>query len=238
MPRLAHVAELLDGPLDDPAALEGSLRDLARVNRFLGGAALSARALESLAGGAADRETPITLLDIGTGGADIPLALLRDWQRRGRRLRITGVDGREEVLDAARAVTPALRDDPHLSLAVADGRRLPYADGSFDIAHCSLLLHHLDEGNAVSLLREMGRIARRGVIVNDLARGRGSWLGAWLLAHVFTRNRYTRHDGPLSVRRAYSIQEARALLAVSGLRPVVEARGLVGHRWAIGAAVA
>ena len=237
MPRLAHVAELLDGPLDDPAALEGSLRDLARVNRFLGGAALSSRALEALAGRVADRGAGITLLDIGTGGADIPLALLRDWQRRGRRLQVTAVDERDEVIDAAKAVTPSLRDETRLTLEVADGRRLPYPDRSFDIAHCSLVLHHLDERNAVSLLREMGRIARRGVIVNDLARGRGPWLGAWLLARVFTRNRYTRHDGPLSVRRAYSIQEARALLAVAGLRPVVEARGLIGHRWAIGAAI-
>jgi ubiquinone/menaquinone biosynthesis C-methylase UbiE len=237
MPRLAHVAELLDGPLDDPVALEGSLRDLARVNRFLGGAALSSRALESLAGRPADRGASITLIDIGTGGADIPLRLLREWQRLGRRLHVTGVDGREEVLDAARTVTPALRDNDDLTLEVADGRRLPWPDGSFDIAHCSLLLHHLDERNDVALLREMGRIASRGVIVNDLARGRGAWLGATLLAHVFTRNHYTRHDGPLSVRRAYSIQEARALLAVAGLRPVIEARGLIGHRWAIGAAI-
>ena len=237
MPRLAHVAELLDGPLDDPAALEGSLRDLARVNRFLGGAALSGRALEALAGRLADHGAGITLLDIGTGGADIPLALLRDWQRRARHLRVTAVDERDEVIQAAKVVTPSLRDEAGLTLEVADGRRLPYPDRSFDIAHCSLVLHHLDERNAVSLLREMARIARRGVIVNDLARGRVPWLGAWLLARVFTRNRYTRHDGPLSVRRAYSIQEARALLAVAGLRPVVEARGLIGHRWAIGAAI-
>jgi hypothetical protein len=75
------------------------------------------------------------------------------------------------------------------------------------------------------------------VIVNDVARGRRFWAVAWLLAHVATRNRYTRHDAPLSVRRAWTQAEGRALLAVAGLRPHVEARTFQGYRWAIGAAV-
>lgn len=237
MPRLAHAAELLDGPLDDPATLAGNLRDLARVNRLLGGITLSRQALEGLAGRAADRGAVISLLDVGTGGADVPLALLADWKRRGRRLQITAVDDRREVLDAARRVRPEIDAVDGLTLAVADGRALPWSDGAFDVVHCSLLVHHLGERDAVRLLREMARVARRGVVVNDLARGRLAWLGAWLLAHLATGNRYTRHDAPLSVRRAYTLPEARALLAVAGLRPVVEAHALLGHRWAIGAAI-
>ena len=238
MPRLAHAAELLDGSLDDPAALDGNLRDLARVNRFLGGVDLSLRALEGLAGRAADRGATISLLDVGTGAADVPLALLDSWTRRGRRLTVTAVDERPEILDAARRVRPGLDAVEGLTLAVADGLALPWPDDAFDVVHCSLLAHHLDEREAVALLREMRRVARRGVIVNDLARGRLAWAGAWLLAHLATRNRYSRNDGPLSVRRAYSLAEARAVLAVGGLRPVIEARGFFGHRWAIGAAIA
>ena len=40
MRRTPDVEELLDGPLDDPAALIGNLRDLRRVNRWLGGVSL------------------------------------------------------------------------------------------------------------------------------------------------------------------------------------------------------
>ena len=54
---------------------------------------------------------------------------------------------------------------------------------------------------------EMSRVARRGIVVNDLIRGRLAWLGAWLLSHLATGNRYTRHDAPLSVRRAYTAAE-------------------------------
>jgi len=234
MRRLAHATELLDGPLDDPTALAGNLRDLARVNRWLGGVRLSDRALDALTALAAAEGRALTLLDVGTGGADIPLALIERWRRRGRRLDVTGVDDRDEIIAAARRATPGL-EEASLRLVVADGRALPWPDDAFDVVHCSLVLHHLDEPGAITLLREMTRVARHGVIVNDLARGRLSWLGAWLLGHLGTTNRYTRNDAPLSVRRAYSLPEARALLAAAGLRPVAELRGLFGHRWAIAA---
>ena len=53
------------------------------------------------------------------------------------------------------------------------------------------------------LLREMARVARLGVVVNDLDRTRLGWIGAWLIGHLLTGNRYTRYDAPLSVLRAY-----------------------------------
>jgi SAM-dependent methyltransferase len=237
MPRLAHTAELLDGPLDDPIVLAGNLRDLARVNRWIAGRALSRRALDALVGSAGERGDAVSMLDVGTGAADIPLALIADWERRGRRLHVTAIDQRPEIVLAARALTPRLDTVPALTIAVADGRELPFEDRAFDVAHCSLVLHHLDAKEAVGLLREMARVSRRGVIINDLGRGRLFWLVAWLLAHVATRNAYTRHDGPLSVRRAWTRSEARALLAVAGLRPFIEVSAFPGHRWAIGAAV-
>jgi SAM-dependent methyltransferase len=233
--RLSGAVELLDGPLDDPRALDGNLRDLARVNRWLGGRRLSAAALEPLVPRVAGRgiDRPVSLLDVGTGGADIPRWLIGAWQRNGRRLTVTAIDDRREVLASARRITPGLDTRGDLVLAVADGRELPYEDDSFDIAHCSLVLHHLDERGAVRLLREMARVARCGVVVNDLARGRYLWLGAWLLAHLATRNRLTRHDAPLSVRRAWSSREARALLSVAGLHPIAERHAIAGHRWAV-----
>ncbi len=235
MDRLAGAAELLDGPLDDPAALQGNLRDLRRVNRLLGGVSLSGRALDKLAGRLADTGTAVSLLDVGTGGADIPLALLDDWRRRGRRLHVTAVDDRSEVLAAARVADPRVNAAERLTLEQADGRSLPYPDASYDVAHCSLVLHHLEPADAVALLRELARVARLGVIVNDLARSRMAWLVARLLAALSTLNRYSRHDGPLSVRRAYTVAEGYAMLAAAGLRPVAEITALFGHRWAISA---
>ena len=75
----------------------------------------------------------------------------------------------------------------------------------------------------------MRRVARRGVIVNDLVRGWFGYLGAWLLTRVLSDNPLTRHDGPLSVRRAYTPVEMARLAERAGLGPVVFS-GLLGYR--------
>jgi ubiquinone/menaquinone biosynthesis C-methylase UbiE len=231
MDRLAGTEELLDGPLDDRAALIGNLRDLARVNRRLGGADLSARAIDGLAPGRAS----IAVLDVGTGAADIPLLLIERGRAAGRLITVTGIDSRPEVLEAAALVDPRLTGTGELTLHVADGLALPYPDHAFDVVHSSMVVHHLDPDAARVLFAEMRRVARVGVVVNDLVRGRANWLGAWLLARIATRNPLTRNDAPLSVRRAYSVAELTALMASAGLTVERRHDGFGGHRVALAA---
>src|SRR5262245_9218338 len=180
MERLAGAEELLDGPLDDLADVAGNLRDLRRVNRLLGGARLSRLAIDRLVDGAAR----ITVLDVGTGGADIPVTLLADAARRGGSLRVVAVDSRPGVIEAARLARPSLDRIAGLELAVADGRSLPYPDGAFDVAHSSMVAHHLEPVDVVAHLREMARVARTGVVLNDLVRGRLYWAAAWVMSHA------------------------------------------------------
>jgi 2-polyprenyl-3-methyl-5-hydroxy-6-metoxy-1,4-benzoquinol methylase len=226
--RLTGIEELLDGPLDDPPALAANLRDLRRINRLSGGASLSLRAVRALGDAR-------TVLDVGTGGADIPALLLADARRRGVPLEVTATDSRLEVLDAARVLRPSLAAMPGLVLDVADGRGLPYPNASFDVGHASLVLHHLDEEDAVAFLRELRRVSRLGIVVNDLARGRLFWLGAWLITHTLAASRFTRYDGPLSVRRAWTRDEMVDLLRRAGLTPAATFVGFAGHRYAIAA---
>jgi hypothetical protein len=243
MRRITDGRELLDGPLDDAAALRGNLRDLRRINRRLGGVRLSARALEALLGpSGVTPGPPVRLLDVGTGAADIPVALIRRYgDGRGvdqPAMHITGLDDRPEVLAAARGLDRAIGEleaSGLLTLTLGDGRSLPYPDDAFEVAHCSLVVHHLEPAGAVAMLGEMARVARRGIIVNDLVRGRLALLGAWLLTRLTTRNRYTRHDAPLSVRRAYSRAELRELFVEAGLEVAWEGQALLGHRRALAA---
>lgn len=237
MERLTGAEELLDGALDDPTTLAGNLRDLRRLNRALGGVRLSRLAIDALATarGDADSAAELAVLDVGTGGADIPVALLADARRRGRRMRFVAIDSRPEIIAAAAAARPGIDHCRGLLLDVGDGRSLPYPDDAFDVVHSSLLIHHLDPGAAVAMLAEMGRVGRLGVVVNDVARGRLAWLGATAIATLLCGNRYTRHDAPLSVRRAYTAAEVGAMLAEAGLRPIAQIGGIAGHRFAIAA---
>jgi SAM-dependent methyltransferase len=60
------------------------------------------------------------------------------------------------------------RVGPYLRIQ-ADGERLPFADGAFDVAFCVATLHHaLDLGAMVS---ELARVTRRGGVVAGLNEG-------------------------------------------------------------------
>jgi ubiquinone/menaquinone biosynthesis C-methylase UbiE len=244
MRRLVDAREHLDGGLGDTATLDGNLADLAMINRRFGGTGLSVNAIRRLVaesrsrGGAEDvggtELEVLRVVDVGTGAADIPLAFARatgPWAR----VVITAVDNRPEILAAAERIHPALRGHPNVSLALADGRSLPWPDRAFDVGHASLVLHHLERAEAVAFLAELGRVSRLGVVINDLARGRLTLLGARVLLPLLTRNAWTRHDGVLSVRRAWTRREAEALVRDAGLRRIGAASGLAGHRWAIAA---
>ncbi len=99
----------------------------------------------------------------------------------------------------------------------AEGESLPYADGAFDVVTCSLALHHFEPPAARALLRELRRVARLTPVVCDLRRSALAYAATWLWSRG-SRNRLTRHDAPLSVRRAYTPGEALALARASGWR--------------------
>lgn len=207
-------AEQMDAPDVDPAQLERSLNDLRSVNRWLGGTRVLLRHLAPMLRrhGAA----VATILDVATGSADIPLEIARWALRRGVRVRITATDLHPATLAAARRNTAECEE---IRVEAADALDLPYRDGAFDFVICSTALHHFDaRADALQVLREMHRVALRGVVVNDLARSRAALLGARLLAVTAWRHHpITAHDGPLSVRRAYTPAELRDLARDAGL---------------------
>lgn len=204
--------ELLDQPELDPDELTANLRDIRRVNRFLGGTSTVLTHLPALIENV-PRDQTVTVLDLATGSGDIPLAL-SGWARaNGRSLAITASDYSPEILAVA---ARHIAGWPEISLARHDARAVAEPDSSFDVVLCSLALHHFAPDDATLVLREMRRLARIGFIVNDLRRSRLGYVAAWIAAHATTRNRLTRHDAPLSVLRAYTTDELRDLLVQAG----------------------
>jgi ubiquinone/menaquinone biosynthesis C-methylase UbiE len=196
----------MDEPVADGGELEANLRDIAFANARLGGTAPVLRALRRL--------NPRRVLDVGSGAGDVPLALVRDGARRGVRLHVTCLDSSEQMLAVARRAAGA---DPALSFVHADGGALPFADGAFDVVTCTLALHHFDPHGARAMLRELRRVARLSPVVCDLRRSPVAFVATWLWSRT-SRNRLTRHDAPLSVRRAYTPHEALALARDAGWR--------------------
>jgi ubiquinone/menaquinone biosynthesis C-methylase UbiE len=209
--RLEHAPELLDAAVHDEAELEQSLDQVAEVNRLLGGRRAAWLALQPLL----RHDGTTSVLDLGTGSADIPLDLSRRAARRRLPLHITATDVHPQMRAIARRRT---RHDPAIRIGAADALALPFPDDAFDVVVLSLTLHHFEHEDQVRALREAGRVARRCVIVNELERCRPNYWGARLLAATRWRsNRLTRHDGPLSVLRAFTRAELLRLGQEAGL---------------------
>lgn len=202
LPQAAGVGELIDDPGIALEELSDNLRELERVNRLFGGTRVILHHLGRMFRRV--RAGEIEILDVATGGADIPAAIVRWARRRGLRVRIVGIDQNPQALRVAKN---RVRDYPEISLEQADALDLHYPAGSFDVVLCSLALHHFSYGDGVGLLASLDRIGRRGFIVNDLLRSWHAYVLTWLAMRVFCRGRLVRHDGPLSIRRAYTRPE-------------------------------
>jgi ubiquinone/menaquinone biosynthesis C-methylase UbiE len=209
------IRELLDDPQEAGAdELRQSLRDIRLANIVGQGTAVVLRHLPGIVGDwPAGR--PLRVLDFATGSGDIPRAVVRWCRRRRIRCQVLATDISPEDLRETRRHCRAF---PEIEVMVCDSRAAPFPDASFDLVTCSLALHHLDPDGATRTLAAMARIARRGFIVNDVERSWPAYLASVALVYGVTRNRLTRHDGPASVKRAYTRTEIRRMAELAGIR--------------------
>jgi len=203
--------------LDGPSPVEDrreTLADVARLNWLFGGCALSLVHVKRLSSTRPPNRR-LTILDVGTGSSDLPRALVR-WARRvGRPIRVFALDRDPDTVLVARELNSRY---PEITLLQGDALHLPVRAAAVDVVVSALTIHHFDPRAATRVLAEMKRAAAVGLLVNDLDRRWTAWTLVWLATRILTRNRMSRHDGPLSVRRAYLAGELRALCAEAGLR--------------------
>lgn len=224
----------MDAPDPDPELLRRALDGLHRVHRLTGGVGLVARPLGRAARG---RPGPLRLLDVGTGGGRLAAAVARRVAGK-RSVRAVLGDIHPRTLALARDRADGFDGGAGTTFVRFTGAELPFPSDSFDLAFCSTTLHHLERGEARSCLREMDRVAGGRWVVTDLRRGWTALAAVRLLAAtLWRRNPFPRHDGPVSVRRAYTSAELASLLAEAGLVGArVDRRGPVRLR-AVGGGV-
>jgi SAM-dependent methyltransferase len=207
--------ELLDQPDADPAVVAESLRNIARANRWFGGAAAVryglARTLEPLRPG-----STLSLLDLGTGMGDLPRAAVRWGAARG--IRVTPVG-----LELSRSAA-ALAQASGVPTAVACAGAPPLRDKSVDIVLVSQVAHHLTHASVVHLLRTCDRLARRAVILADLRRHPLAPPSFWCGARLLRFDPVTVADGMTSLRRGFTRPELENLLAKAGITGQVHQR--------------
>lgn len=213
MHRADNLLEHGDRPMHE-ADLGPYLDDLDRLNRWFGGHWFSVRAVRRLLPRVPPAR-PARVADVGGARGDLAVALVRDARRRGRALTVVVIDRDEASLVlGVRAAKPYAE----IFFVQADAAALPLRSDAVDVVVTSLTMHHLSPDTAVAALAGLHRVARSGVVVSDLIRGRLSLALVWLATRLFARHRFARDDGPRSVRRAYSAAELGALARRAGFR--------------------
>jgi 2-polyprenyl-3-methyl-5-hydroxy-6-metoxy-1,4-benzoquinol methylase len=206
--------ELMDLPCDSPSLLEEDLANLRLINAYLGSYRSVLRGLERSVRARDMRR--FTLLDVGTGGGDIPVRVV-EWARRNSvPAQIIAMDTEAVTINVAARQT---RGFPEITVMRADATAPPFNEASVDFVLASQFLHHFPEEKIITLLRTWSRIARRAIIISDLIRHRLAYVGIRTLTRLLTRNVMTLTDAPLSVERSFTMAEWRRLFRSANVGP-------------------
>ena len=214
VPERRRGQEILDNPAVDAATRLRSITDVTRSNQLFGGKRAAVEEIAIVIGGVTGE---ISLLDVGTGLADIPAAIRNLSRPAGAPITTIGLDEASDLLSAARG---------SLTHAVC-GRAtaLPFRDSSVDIVLCSQLLHHFADADLAPVIVELDRVARRRVVIADLRR---SWIAAagfWLASFPLRFSPVTRHDAVVSIFRGFTAVELhRAVVQAVGTAPSIHRR--------------
>jgi 2-polyprenyl-3-methyl-5-hydroxy-6-metoxy-1,4-benzoquinol methylase len=217
--------ELMDQPGLDSALHHGALQGLNVINRISG----TVRALWREMAPFSQAHAPLKILDLACGGGDVAIGLAEIAAKAGQAVSVSGIDispvaiehsqeaweRAQRAMRASRSAQGPIQVEFKRQDAVRDE-----IQEEFDVVYCSLFLHHLPEDEAKMLLKTMRRIARKIAIVDDLRRTRLGYMLAWLGGRLLSRSPIVHIDGPLSVRSAFTITEARELARESGWTPI------------------
>jgi len=202
------VLEMMDRPQPVSPELERDLERLRQLNRWFG----SYRLVSSFIRRWIIPGAQMRVVDLATGSGDIP-RLLVDYARRvGTQVKIDAVDQQIATLEIARSLSA---NYPEISYHAANILEWDCADG-YDIALCSLVLHHFNNDDAVKLLRRCRELSKRFVLVSDLRRGLLLQTGVYMLTALIFREPMTRFDARLSADRAFSFSEMGELAIRAG----------------------
>lgn len=198
--RNTDLSEQMDHPDCDPVLLERTFRSFSTVNRLLSGWGRVYR--REIRPHLAGHGGPMTIMDVGCGGGDVLVWLVERARRDGFAVDGIGIDPDPRAIAFARA---------HRHVEGVRFEEMWLKDAAMaDIVISNHMLHHLDDGEVVDMLRESRRHARVAVIHNDIRRGLLP-LVLFQFLRPFFLNSFICGDGTLSIRRSFRPDELGAL---------------------------
>jgi 2-polyprenyl-3-methyl-5-hydroxy-6-metoxy-1,4-benzoquinol methylase len=199
--------EWMDDPAIDPIEHSRALAGLARLNRFSGVAGRTFRCIQRLTSQRllpASHPRRLRILDVASGSGDVPIAWVRMAKRFGIEFEITMLDISPMAISQQQRL--AREHDVHVTSIQMNCLTESLPTG-FDVVTNSLFMHHLEVEDASQLLRNMRAASDHAIVVCDLDRSRWNIAAVTIAGQLLTRSKTVHHDGPQSVRGAFTQQE-------------------------------
>ncbi len=209
--------ELMDQPGLSDAEHRQALAGLRRVNLLSTGVAKLWSELRQWAP-TTHQDPPLRVLDVACGGGDVAIRLASRARQQGIPLTIHGCDVSPTAIQVAREASQRA-GLTHMDFFQQDALHTPLPT-DYDIIMCSLFVHHLDEVDALHLIRSMSAAARKAILIDDLRRTRWGYALCWVGCRILSRSKIVHTDGPLSVQGAFTIPEVLSLADQCGLHGV------------------
>jgi 2-polyprenyl-3-methyl-5-hydroxy-6-metoxy-1,4-benzoquinol methylase len=207
-----RVPEIMDDPSLAADLHHDALTGVARLNSASFAESLIWQAIDNLAKQMPGKQ--IALLDIATGGGDIPIKLFQLARRKNIRLEIEACDISETALSKARENARLAKADIKFFQACALSSTF---QRSYDVVVTNLFTHHLDPENVIVLMNRMKAHADRLVLIDDLSRSSINYGLIYIASRIFSNCAVVHHDGPASVRAAYTQEEMLEMAKQAGL---------------------
>ena len=200
---------------------EGCLIELRRINRWLGDeSALKNSLLREIK---KINLQSFSVLDIGAGSGEFLRIIAKFARQKNLQANLFGL---ELNARSASSILEESKDFNEINAIRGNALSLPFADKTFDYTICSLFTHHFTDENIIKILAEMKRVSRRKIFVIDLHRHPLAYFLYTTAGKLIIKNRLTRHDGALSILRAFKPEELEELARKASLENVSVKRHL------------
>lgn len=204
--------ELLDETSIRQDLLFKNLREMDILNKTTGGHAISLKGIKQLI---TDPTKIYHIVDLGCGSGG-SLRVIADWARKENyNVRLTGVDKNADVIKYLEKHCTTYQE---ITGITSDYQNFLDRNTSIDIVHCSLFCHHLSENELIKLFSYFNKKVKIGFVINDLQRNWMAYYSAWLLTRLLNGTVLAKHDGPLSVLRAFKGSELRHMLEKADIK--------------------
>jgi 2-polyprenyl-3-methyl-5-hydroxy-6-metoxy-1,4-benzoquinol methylase len=207
----SYQKELLDEPDIQTGLLYQNLKELAIINTYLGGHAISLKGLKEVI---TDKAKTYKVIDIGCGGGD-SLKAIAKWADSNRyNIDLKGVDLKQDCIDYAKSTCA---DFPGIDFYCDDFRNVFSIINDVAIVHASLFCHHFTEEDIVAFITFCNK-NNAAFIINDLERNPVAYYAIKLLTSLFSKSPLVKNDAPVSVSRGFKKKEWYAMLQKAGIK--------------------